>query len=87
MLRIASVFIAALAAIGPVVQAASTCTPGLDYCGFTLERNGWSSGSPIDGLVSHELYHCVFSGGVAPIRYCDNKCRDGGNGKSDYCQK
>ncbi|KAG6211298.1 hypothetical protein E4U35_003095 [Claviceps purpurea] len=50
MLKIASVLIAALAAIGPVVQAASTCTPGLDYCGFTLERNGWGSGLPTDGL-------------------------------------
>ncbi|CCE29077.1 uncharacterized protein CPUR_02768 [Claviceps purpurea 20.1] len=50
MLKIASVFIVALAAIGPVVQAASTCTPGLDYCGFTLERNGWGSGLPTDGL-------------------------------------
>ncbi|KAG6077537.1 hypothetical protein E4U16_002184 [Claviceps sp. LM84 group G4] len=48
MVKIASVFIAAMAAIGPVVQAAGTCKPGLDYCGYTLTRKGWHSGRGAD---------------------------------------
>lgn len=39
MVQILPLFLATLAAISPVVQAAS-CTPGLDYCGFTLTSNG-----------------------------------------------
>ncbi|KAG5956719.1 hypothetical protein E4U58_006435, partial [Claviceps cyperi] len=40
MLKNISVFIAALAVIGPVVQAQGSCTPGLNYCGLTLLQNG-----------------------------------------------
>ncbi|KAG6321466.1 hypothetical protein E4U22_001883 [Claviceps purpurea] len=85
-LKIASVFIAALAAISPVVQAAGTCKPGLNYCGSTLTQKGWYSGRGADLLVSHGLYHCVSSDHVAPIKYCKNKCRDAGRDKSDYCK-
>ncbi|KAG6242992.1 hypothetical protein E4U24_005529 [Claviceps purpurea] len=38
MLKNTSVFIAALAAIGTVVQAAHTCKSGLYYCGSALKN-------------------------------------------------
>lgn len=40
MFQIPFLFIAALAAIGPMVQAAGTCTHGLDYCGHALMQYG-----------------------------------------------
>ncbi|KAG5952075.1 hypothetical protein E4U57_006412 [Claviceps arundinis] len=84
MLKVTSVFIAALAAIGPAVQAAS-CTPGLNYCGLTLTQYGWDSSRGSNTLADDGLFHCVSSNRVKPIAYCENKCRDAGGGKSDYC--
>ncbi|KAG5947100.1 hypothetical protein E4U59_002080 [Claviceps monticola] len=87
MLKIASVVIAVLAAIGPVVQAANACEPGLNYCGSTLTQKGWHSDWATDSLVSLGLYHCVSSDHVAPIRYCKYECIDAGHDKNDYCKK
>ncbi|KAG6174435.1 hypothetical protein E4U22_005148 [Claviceps purpurea] len=80
MVKFISVVIATLAAINPVVQAGD-CTPGLDYCGHTLQEHGWQD-RRLDG---QELYHCESKDNVTPIKYCDYGCHDKGAGRSDTC--
>ncbi|KAG6139097.1 hypothetical protein E4U22_005144 [Claviceps purpurea] len=79
MVQVLSLFLATLATIGPVVQAVS-CTPGLNYCGHTLQANGWR------GMNRDRLYHCDKSGHVSPVKNCPYPgCTDGRRGRSDYC--
>ncbi|KAG5922060.1 hypothetical protein E4U61_005846 [Claviceps capensis] len=81
MVQILPLFLATLAAISPVVQAGH-CTPGLEYCGFTLTSNGWSS----QGLRQSWLYYCVADGAVILKRKCSFPgCEDGGTGNNDVC--
>ncbi|KAG6120682.1 hypothetical protein E4U13_006142 [Claviceps humidiphila] len=82
MVQILPLFLATLATISPVVQAAS-CTPGLDYCGFTLTSNGWGA----QGLRQSWLYYCVADGSVVLKKKCRFPgCEDGGTGSSDICR-
>ncbi|KAG5950442.1 hypothetical protein E4U13_006141 [Claviceps humidiphila] len=77
MVQILPLFLATLATISPVVQA---CTPGLDYCGYTLLEYGWH------GIYPTGLYHCDHSGSVRMIKHCTyGGCRDRGTGNSDFC--
>ncbi|KAG6088645.1 hypothetical protein E4U15_005564 [Claviceps sp. LM218 group G6] len=80
MVKLLSVVAATLAAITPVVQAGA-CVPGLNYCGYTLEDNGWEG----QGLDRSELYYCESEYNVTPVQYCYDGCRDRGTGRSDIC--
>ncbi|CCE30620.1 uncharacterized protein CPUR_04469 [Claviceps purpurea 20.1] len=68
MLKNTSVFIAALAAIGTVVQAAHTCKSGLYYCGSALKNMNYSFLNHF--IEDKELYHCG-AGNVAMLSFED----------------
>ncbi|KAG6120680.1 hypothetical protein E4U13_006140 [Claviceps humidiphila] len=80
MVKLLPVVVATLAAITPVVQAGA-CTPGLNYCGHTLEENGWHGW----GLDGWQLYRCESENNITPVEYCSNGCHDQGAGRSDTC--
>ncbi|KAG6141314.1 hypothetical protein E4U46_005768 [Claviceps purpurea] len=81
MVQILPLLLATLATISPVVQAGS-CTPGLDYCGFTLTGNGWDP----QGFHHSYLYYCLADGVAILKQKCRFPgCQDGGTGNSDVC--
>ncbi|KAG6116227.1 hypothetical protein E4U13_002033 [Claviceps humidiphila] len=86
MLKNTSVFIAALAAFGTVVQGLPprVCKPGLNYCGPAVSRMGYYFLNHYIG--DRELYRCLPDQDVKFVKYCPNKCLDGGVGTSDYCR-
>ncbi|KAG6216398.1 hypothetical protein E4U34_005150 [Claviceps purpurea] len=89
MLKNTSVFIAALAAIGTVVQATCTCpkrtcTSGLYYCGSALKNMKYSFLNHY--IEDKELYRCGAGNDMKFTKYCYNGCIDAGRGKSDYCR-
>ncbi|KAG6116217.1 hypothetical protein E4U13_002023 [Claviceps humidiphila] len=89
MLKNTSVFIAALAAFGTVVQGQPqrTCKAGLDYCGAALANMGYhflNGGLQVD---DKQLWHCN-PGNEMRLRFgCPKGCIGAGIGKSDYCRK
>ncbi|KAG6092560.1 hypothetical protein E4U30_005287 [Claviceps sp. LM220 group G6] len=87
MLKNTSVFIAALAAFGTVVQGQPqhTCKEGLYYCGAALENMGYSFLNAI--VDDKELYHCVAGNKMLFSKYCHKGCIGAGIGKNDYCRK
>ncbi|KAK1770395.1 hypothetical protein QBC33DRAFT_566834 [Phialemonium atrogriseum] len=74
---------------------ARNCTPGLNYCGSTLNNIGNYQGQIDQALHdagranggSDDLFHCVGgdSGVIDWIGYCPNGCRDNGKDVSDSC--
>ncbi|KAL6890036.1 hypothetical protein GGI43DRAFT_416226 [Trichoderma evansii] len=80
---------------------AANCTPGLDYCGFNLLGIGnyqaqitdalqkASLDSSNKGVSTNTLFHCVGgqNGDIVVIKFCTNRCVDGGPGKSDFCNQ
>ncbi|KAG6105594.1 hypothetical protein E4U14_005031 [Claviceps sp. LM454 group G7] len=86
MLKNTSVFIAALAAFGTVVQGQPqrTCTAGLHYCGVAIDRMGYGF---LDHIIGNrELYRCLPGNKIKFAKYCPNACIGAGIGKSDYCR-
>ncbi|KAG6255264.1 hypothetical protein E4U23_004574 [Claviceps purpurea] len=55
MVKILSIFLATLAAFSPVAQAGD-CTPGVSYCGSTLQRYGFPGAGKLN---PDDLYNCV----------------------------
>ncbi|KAG6022810.1 hypothetical protein E4U19_004754 [Claviceps sp. Clav32 group G5] len=83
MAKILSILIATLAVVSPVAQAGA-CTPGLKYCGHTLQTYGYSGAQ---GLDSDTLYQCQSGGSVVKAVKCPFpfRCVDLGGGNSDDC--
>ncbi|KAJ6459270.1 hypothetical protein C8R45DRAFT_879847 [Mycena sanguinolenta] len=80
------------------IALADNCTPGLDYCGYSLISKGNYQGQIDQALlcagVSEEdsghsaLFACLGgpSGLVTYRRSCEvGRCIDGGSGLSDHC--
>ncbi|KAG6047523.1 hypothetical protein E4U17_007467 [Claviceps sp. LM77 group G4] len=84
MAKILSILIATLAVVSPVAQAAP-CTPGLHYCGHTLQQYGYPGAQ---SLGYNTLYQCQSDGSVGELVECSFPylCRDGGAGRRDYCE-
>ncbi|UKZ54386.1 hypothetical protein TrVGV298_008194 [Trichoderma virens] len=80
---------------------AANCNPGLDYCGFNLlgignyqpQINDALEKASLDpsnkGVSTNTLFHCVggYNGDIVVIKFCTNRCIDGGSGKSDFCNE
>ncbi|KAG5977689.1 hypothetical protein E4U55_006610 [Claviceps digitariae] len=98
MVKIASIFIAALAAIAPVAQA-NPCTEGVKYCGKTLKAYGdynkkvhqtlikalGYEPNPVFQADDRTLFKCLAGGEIEYMRMCSYACIDGGGGENDYC--
>ncbi|KAG5977688.1 hypothetical protein E4U55_006609 [Claviceps digitariae] len=94
MVKIASIFMAALAAIAPVAEAGD-CTQGLNYCGKTLltygdyeQRivNAMGPNPPVGFQIKERsLFHCLSGGAIQYLRTCGWFCVDGGAGQNDGC--
>ncbi|KAG5966738.1 hypothetical protein E4U56_001203 [Claviceps arundinis] len=87
MLKNTSVFIAALAVFGTVVQGQPqrTCKAGLDYCGAALKNMGYHFLNHF--IDNNELYHCIAGNDMRFAGDCGRGCVGAGIGKSDYCRK
>ncbi|KAG5949413.1 hypothetical protein E4U60_005604 [Claviceps pazoutovae] len=83
MVKILSILIATLAAVSPLAQAGA-CTPGLIYCGHTLETYGYPGAQNLDTIT---LYSCQSDGSVKKLKKCSVGmfCIDGGGGNDDFC--
>ncbi|KAG5962480.1 hypothetical protein E4U57_006978 [Claviceps arundinis] len=88
MLKNTSVFIAALAVFGTVVQGQPqrTCKEGLDYCGAALKNMGYRL-PPGLHVNNNQLWRCVAGNEMHPRAGCLKGCIGAGIGKSDYCRK
>ncbi|KAG6080587.1 hypothetical protein E4U15_003253 [Claviceps sp. LM218 group G6] len=90
MVQIKSLMIAVIVAVAPVAQAGA-CTPGLDYCAATLVRYGAGGESLARAIKKYSdkktklVLTCNRDGSVTPVRFCRNRCLNGGSGRSDYC--
>ncbi|KAG6052718.1 hypothetical protein E4U17_005498 [Claviceps sp. LM77 group G4] len=83
MVKTLPIFLSALAVMSPMAQVFA-CTPGLDYCGWVLDRYGgqvWKE----KGLRLNGLFHCTSENEAKMFKVCAFSCREGGTGKSDYC--
>ncbi|KAG6093289.1 hypothetical protein E4U30_004467 [Claviceps sp. LM220 group G6] len=87
MLKNISVFIAALAAFGTVVQGQPqrTCKTGLAYCGDAVSRMGYSFFNK--RIDDNELWYCEAGNEMHLRGGCLKGCVGAGIGKSDYCRK
>ncbi|KAG6048843.1 hypothetical protein E4U17_007016 [Claviceps sp. LM77 group G4] len=92
MVQIKSLMVAMIVAVAPVAQAGA-CTPGLDYCAATLVRYGAGGESLARAIkkfsdkknLNKLMLTCNADGSVTPVRFCRNRCLNGGRGHSDYC--
>ncbi|KAG6161386.1 hypothetical protein E4U11_003508 [Claviceps purpurea] len=83
MVKILSIFMATLAAISPVAQAGVWhCTPGLKYCGATLQQYDFLGA---EKLEEDALHNCVSPQKVGDMRLCRWGCDDRSAGRSDHC--
>ncbi|EHK43624.1 hypothetical protein TRIATDRAFT_137486 [Trichoderma atroviride IMI 206040] len=80
---------------------AGNCKSGLNYCGFNLLGIGNYQPQIIDalqkasldasnkGVSTNTLFHCDggYNGDISVVKFCTNRCIDGGPGKSDVCNE
>ncbi|KAK1252057.1 hypothetical protein MKX08_003244 [Trichoderma sp. CBMAI-0020] len=80
---------------------AANCKSGLNYCGFNLLGIGNYQPQIIDalqkasldasnkGVSTNTLFHCDggLNGDISVVKFCTNRCIDGGSGKSDVCNE
>ncbi|KAG6017132.1 hypothetical protein E4U54_008246 [Claviceps lovelessii] len=92
MVKIAFIFMAALATISPAVKAAD-CTEGIQYCGWTLltygdydQRISAALGSPTPFEKQNSLFGCLGGGAIQYLTLCPYGCFDAGGGNSDFCR-
>ncbi|KAG5954113.1 hypothetical protein E4U57_004809 [Claviceps arundinis] len=93
MVQITSVIVAVMVAVAPVAQARA-CTPGLLYCGDTLQRHPYDmskvaqaiqhAGLPV-GNWDNILFLCNPDESITALKVCDVVCGNGGSGNNDYC--
>ncbi|KAG6190307.1 hypothetical protein E4U36_003169 [Claviceps purpurea] len=83
MVKILSIFLATLAAFSPVAQAGD-CTPGVSYCGSTLQRYGFPGAGKLN---PDDLYNCVSPKKVRRMWTCRIGCADRGVGEWDNCRQ
>ncbi|KAG5955390.1 hypothetical protein E4U30_001169 [Claviceps sp. LM220 group G6] len=83
MVKTLPIFLATLAVMDPMAQVLA-CQPGLDYCGWVLDKYGgqvWKE----KGLRLNGVFRCISKNEAKMYQVCTFGCVNGGTGKSDHC--